>query len=275
MRSEKVLIVGCGDLGTRLGLLLAAEGCEVFGMRRDAAAIPAPIHAIAGDATDPAAYAGLPSSLDLAFYTASASGVADEAGYRRAYVDGPAAMLGALAALGLAPRRLVFASSTAVHGQDDGSTVDEDSPTEPPDFRGRVMLEGERVVLGGPWPATVVRLGGIYGPGRTWLIDGLKSGRIGLSADGRSPWTNRIHVDDAARALAHLARLPAPAPVYLGVDAEPARRDEVLRGLAARVGGSERGRGGDKRCTSARLSASGFTFRYPSYREGYAEVIGS
>lgn len=279
-RVDHALIVGCGDVGSRLGLLLAHSGCAAWGMRRNAAAVPAPIHGVAGDAADPRAYAALPERIDLAFYTAAAGG-GDESDYRRTYVDGPRAMLDALAAQETPPRRVVFASSTAVYGQEDGSVVDEDSPTEPADFRGRVMLEAAQQVLDGPFPATVVRFGGIYGPGRTFLVDGVRGGRIGLSESGESAWTNRIHADDAARALLHIALLPEPALVYVAVDREPARRDDVVRWIADRLGveprvvTGARGRGGNKRCSSERLVASGFAFRFPTFREGYASLLGA
>lgn len=277
MPDRNVVIVGCGDVGTRLGRLLARTGRQVFGMRRDAAAVPAPIHAIAGDATERRSYRSLPDAIELAFFTAAATG--GEAGYRSVYVDGLRTMLEALEARGAAPARVVFASSTSVYGGTDGGSVDEESPVEPADFRGNVMLDAERVVLDGPFPSVVVRLAGLYGPGRTHLVEGVRSGRIGVSADGESPWTNRIHVEDAARALAHVALLPAPRPVYIAADRESARRDEVVRWLAARlgiepaVGGAVGGgRGSGKRCSSERLVASGFRFRYPTFRDGYASL---
>jgi hypothetical protein len=72
----------------------------------------------------------------------------------------------------------------------------------------------------------------------------------------------------------------APEPLYLGVDSEPAELGEVLRFLAAELGVPEppvgplaASRGGDKRCSNRRLTATGFTFRYPSFREGYRAVL--
>ena len=85
----------------------------------------------------------------------------------------------------------------------------------------------------------VLRLGGIYGPGRTRLIDAVRAGRATVRP-GPPRWTNRIHRDDAARALQHLiARSLAGAPldpVYIGVDDEPADEAAVLRWLAAPPG---------------------------------------
>jgi nucleoside-diphosphate-sugar epimerase len=178
-------------------------------------------------------------------------------------------------------RRFVFVSSTGVYAQQDGSWVDEDTPAEPREFSDRALLDGERAVLGGPLPATVLRLGGIYGPGRTRLIESVRRGearvRPGL-------YTNRIHRDDAAGALAHLLALAEPAPVYLGVDDEPAAEADVLNWIADRLGlprppasravpHDRLEHRGNKRCRNARLRGSGYGFRYPTFREGYASLM--
>src|SRR5262249_21644146 len=158
---------------------------------------------------------------------------------------------------------------TAVYGQCAGELVDEDSPSEPPTFRGRLLLEGERLAQRAVTPAAgssavVLRLGGIYGPGRTWLVDAVRAGRAAAARDGAPRWSNRIHEADAAAALFHLARLPAPAALYLGVDCAPAPRDEVAAWLYARLGLSPPAHAagapsadGSKRCSNARLLASG------------------
>ena len=276
----KVLIVGCGDVGTRLGLAWAADGVEVHGVRRSPGEIPPPIRPVVGDARRAETYAAVPMDLDYVVYAAAAGAPRDEDAYRRAYVDGPRVLLAHLAARGAAPASIVFASSTAVYAQDDGSTVDEASETAPTDFRGRPLLEGERLVRAASPHGRVVRLGGIYGPGRTQLIDGVRAGRVGLSEGGASAWTNRIHAEDAARLLRFVAELPAGAPQVLnGVDREPAPRDEVVRWLAARCGvrpavcGDAPTRGGNKRCVSDLAVSLGFSFLYPDFRAGYESLL--
>ncbi len=132
---------------------------------------------------------------------------------------------------------------------------------------------------GAPFPGTVLRLGGIYGPGRTSLLERARSG-----VPGGPAFTNRIHRDDAAAALLHLALLPTAEPCYVGVDCEPATEAEVLAWLARRLGvtpaeapgvapSSSRRARGSKRCRNARLLASGFRFRYPTWREGYEALL--
>jgi len=140
----------------------------------------------------------------------------------------------------------------------------------------------------------VLRLGGIYGPGRTRLIDMVRGGKATLPAG--SKLTNRIHRDDAAAAIVHLCTMDAePAPLYLGVDNEPAELGEVLRFLAAELGlpqpasaepasgvtagaggasgSGEPSRGGNKRVSNALLRGTGFELEYPSFREGYRAIL--
>ena len=269
-------------MGTALGLLLTRDGHTVWGLRRHKGDLPASILPFEADLTSPPTLGDLPPELDFVFYTAAAGGTSDEA-YRAAYVDGLRCLLNALAAQRQRPRRVFFTSSTGVYAQSEGEWVDETSPTEPEDFTGRRLLEGERLLLGGPFAATVLRLGGIYGPGRTRLIESVRRGEAVCAPDPPS-YTNRIHRDDCAGALAHLMSLASKDEVYLGVDDEPAERCEVLRWLAARLGvppprvepsssAGPRSARGSKRCRNAKLRAAGYQFRYPTFREGYAAIL--
>jgi nucleoside-diphosphate-sugar epimerase len=278
----RVLIAGCGDVGTALGLLLAADGHGVFGLRRHPDRLPAPIRALAGDLADVASLVVIPDGIELVAYTAAADGF-DDGAYRRAYVEGVANVLAALAMRAAPVRRLLFTSSTAVYAQTDGGWVDESSPAEPAGFSGRRVLEGERLVLGSEVPAVVLRLAGIYGPGRTRLIDRLRSGTA-TCHDGPPRWTNRIHRDDCAGTARHLLTMTEPDSLWLGVDREPAEECVVLDWLAARLGvppprrvSREPGASGrpetSKRCSSRKLLASGYVFRYPTFRDGYAALV--
>ncbi len=274
----RILIAGCGDVGTESGLLLAGQGHEVWGLRRNAAALPEPLRPISADLTDPATLQGLPEA-DYVVYAAAASRH-DEDAYRRAYVEGLGNVLDVLAAWPSPPRRVFFTSSIGVYGQDGGDWVDEGSATEPAGFTGRLMLEAERRLETSPIPSTVVRLAGIYGPGRLRLVRQVREGRA-VVPPGPS-YTNRIHRDDCAGVLAHLVALDLEgrplASLYLGVDDAPADRGEVLRWLAERLGVepppvSQEKQGAGKRCRNDRLLSTGFRLRYPTYRDGYAAVL--
>jgi nucleoside-diphosphate-sugar epimerase len=275
----KVLIAGCGDLGTETGLRFAASGHEVVGLRRRAALLPAPIVPLAGDLT--AALPPLPGDVEVVVVTSSA-GERSAAAYRAVYLDGLRRLLEGLDRAGATPRHVLAVSSTAVYGVTDGSWVDEDTPTGPTSATAEVLVAAEELLAANPVPSTAFRLAGIYGPGRTRLVDQVRRGDARLAP--RPAYTNRIHRDDAAAAIVHLlTRVEHPAPRYVGVDHAPVDRNEVLRFLAAELrlpppalateADAGRTRGGDKRCRNDRLVATGFTFGYPTYREGYRAVL--
>jgi len=273
----RVLIAGCGYAGCALGERLAAEGHTVFGLRRNPAALPPSIRPVAADLASPASLDTLPPNLDFVFHAASPDGSTDSA-YRAAYVEGLRNLLGVLAARRERLRRVILVSSTGVYAQRRGEWVDETSPAEPEGHAGRRLLEGERLALGGPFPATVLRAGGIYGPGRAGAIERAMNA---VPEDESPSYTNRIHRDDLAGALWHLMLLPDPEPLYLGVDHEPADRRTVTEWLSSRTGErslreAERPSGRtrtNKRCSNARLVASGYVFRYPTFREGFAAIL--
>ena len=273
----RVLIAGCGYAGCGLGEHLAAEGHTVYGLRRNPAALPPAIQPVVADLASPGSLDALPSELDFVVHAVSPDEPTETA-YRVAYVDGLRNLLRVFAVRRVRPRRVVFVSSTGVYAQRGGEWVDETSPAFPSGSAGRCLLEGERLALGGPLPAVVLRAGGIYGPGRAGAIE---RALFRAPGDGPSVYTNRIHRDDLAGALRHLMLLPDPEPLYLGVDHEPADRRAVSEWLAYRLG-PEAPRKAEpapvrvrtnKRCSNARLVASGYAFRYPTFREGFAAVL--
>ena len=276
-----ILLAGCGDLGTEAGLRFAGLGHRVVGWRRSPSKLPAAIEGVAADLSS-AQLPPVPADTSVVVIAVAAD-APREGAYRAAYVDGVAHVLDALERDGVIPRRVLFVSSTAVYGDANGGWVDEGTPPEPGGFSGRVLVEAEDLLqsrLAGSGTAAVsLRLGGIYGPGRTRLIDQVRTGSAVVPQDVR--YTNRIHRDDAAAALVHLATMEStPAPVYIGVDNEAADLGSVLRFLAAEmklpepaVGDAGPARGGNKRCSNKLLRGTGFTFALPSFREGYRDVL--
>lgn len=271
-----VLIAGCGDLGTQAGLNFAAAGRRVVGWRRSAAKLPPQIEGTSVDLTGE--LPAIPADTDVVVIALTADG-RTEAAYRATYYDGTANLLAALARDGIVPRRIVFVSSTAVYGNDDGGWIDENTPPSPSTATGAVLRETEELLTERAPQSVLLRLSGIYGPGRTRLIDQVRNGKT--QSGGAPHWTNRIHRDDAAAAITHLAGLETPARSYLGTDHEPALLREVQAFIAAELGRPippDDAADGDypasgKRCSNAQLSATGFTFTYPTYREGYRAVL--
>lgn len=276
----RVLIAGCGDVGNRLANMLAANGHEVWGLRRKVFHLPEEVNPVRADLEKPETLKNLPRHLDMVFFTAAAQGRSEDH-YRACYVQGLANLLGALKQLGENPKRIFFTSSTGVYGQNNGEWVDENTLTAPDSYTGGVILEAERILNESHYPTTIVRFGGIYGPGRTRLLNMAASNEpVNASA---IRYTNRIHSDDCAAVLLHLMGVPDPQSLYVAVDDEPSPHHEVMFWLKSRMGksvpGKEKAEDGaqavGKRCSNERLKKSGFVFRYSSYREGYAELLKS
>ena len=281
MNGADILIAGCGDVGGLLAQRLRDAGHRVAGLRRRAGLLPAGIEPLAADLGEPATLAALRERhFDIVVVT-SAAGRFDEDHYRRIYVEGLANLFGVLRG----EPHVLLSSSTAVYHQCHGEWVDEDSPTEPHGFSGRILLQAEALLREcAAHRATVLRFGGIYGPGRERLLREVAAG-IGCA---REPvrYTNRIHREDCAGFLqflvGRLLRGEALAPLYLGVDSEPAPMWEVRHWIAAELGvalddaagGAQGGRApGSKRCSNRRLLEAGYALRYPDFRAGYAPLI--
>ncbi|WP_440997446.1 SDR family oxidoreductase [Arhodomonas sp. SL1] len=275
---REVLIAGCGRIGQRLGRALAGPNVRVWGLRRSANPLPAPITPLQADLCDPETLTAALADCrpEAVFYIVTPTEYTDD-GYRDAFVLGQRNLIEALQANGAVPAWHCFVSSTGVYGQQDGRWVDEDSPAEPTRFSGRRLRDAEAVAHGAPWPATVVRFAGIYGQGRDRL---LRRVREGAPCQGAPPrWTNRIHEDDCVGFLAHLAGLTEPERLYLGVDDEPATECAVMEWLAGQMGcptpprHSPEGATANRRYDNGRLRASGYRLRYPGFRDGYTALL--
>ncbi|USW96203.1 SDR family oxidoreductase [Pseudomonas proteolytica] len=281
MSAPSVVIAGCGDVGSRLASQLLAAGWEVHGLRRNVSRLPEGVIGIAGDLFKKDCPDTWPiGGVDYLVYCAAATDH-DEAGYRKAYVEGLQHVLEWLGDYGQQPKQLLFVSSSSVYGQQNGEWVDETSPTQAVGYSGQVMLEAEQVAFNSGIPATAVRLTGIYGPGREWLLSQVRQGyRVAVEPP---LYGNRIHVDDAAGLLEFLLRHVEQGgsldKVYIGVDDAPAPLAEVVGWLREYLGVTEWAedasvrRAGSKQCSNARAKALGWTPTYPSYREGYAAIL--
>ncbi len=271
--TSDVLLVGCGDLGSAVGLRLAERGHDVLALRRNAGRVPPPLHGLAVDLTRET-----PDLQDLEarfLVIALTARPRTREAYQSTYVDGMARALDALAASGPAPQRAVLVSSTAVHASRDLPPFeDETTPAQPSDGPGQMLLAAEELFVERLPLGTVLRLSGLYGGASTRLIDQVREGRI----SDPHRWTNRIHREDAATAVVHLlTRQEEPARLYLGTDDEPAQLGSVAAYLAERLGApqppaADPQQGHGKRLSNARLRATGWAPTRRNYREGYADV---
>ena len=276
MVSERVLLAGCGDLGLRVAQRLRARGDEVWALRRtppDEA--DAGIHWIRADLTEARSLQHLPAGLTQLIYL-PAPERRDACTYGALFADG---LRNLLAAAGMETlQRVLLVSSSAVYGEHGGAWVDEDSPTAPLAFNGTVLRDVEHWLTAQPVRSIVLRLAGLYGPGRLQLLERLRAGLVTVPRATRH-WANRVHVDDAAAAIVHVLHLGDPLPVYLGVDDTPLPLDVLYDHLAGLIGAPLPGDGpapagvGSKRLSNARLRASGFAPQWPDARAGYAALL--
>ncbi|EHK66276.1 NAD-dependent epimerase/dehydratase family protein [Achromobacter arsenitoxydans] len=273
---ERVLLIGCGDLGLRVARRFLARGDEVHALRRHPpAGDDSGIQWLQGDITRPDTLPALPQGVTRLIHLPSPGGRDPEA-YRGVFVDGLANVLKALDGSRL--QRIVFVSSSAVYGEHHGDWVTEDTPPAPQGFNGRVLLEAEAALAAQPVSSTAVRFAGLYGPGRLQLIERLRSGAAGAPVQPEH-WANRIHIDDAAAAVVHLALLPEVEPIYIGCDDTPLPLHVLYAELARMIGAPEPriapapANVGSKKLSNARLRASGLTLQWPDSRLGYAALL--
>ena len=281
MPKASVLIAGCGDVGSRLAAQLPANNWQVYGLRRSIERLPAGVTGVAGDLFSDQCPGQWPEgNIDYLVYSAAATDH-DEAGYQAAYIEGLKHTLGWLKQKGQRPKRLLFVSSSGVYSQTEGEWVDETSPAEATSYSGRIMREAEQIALNSGIAASVVRLTGIYGPGREWMLGQVRKGyRVAVDPP---LYGNRIHADDAGGLLAFLLQADLQGKTledcYIGVDNAPVPLAEVVGWLRERLGITEWAaeasvrRAGSKRCSNARAKALGWKPRYPSYREGYSAML--
>lgn len=280
------LIFGCGYLGTRVAQLWLSAGETVYAVTRSpgrakelaATGLSPLVGDVGGDAE-----VILPQDVTTVLFAVGFDRTSGRS-IHEVYVGG---LRRALAWLPNSIERIVYISSTGVYGQVTGELVDESSPCRPIRDGGKASLAAEQVLRQSRFAkrSIILRLAGIYGPGRIPRANDLLAGQpIDAPASG---WLNLIHVDDAAR-IVLLAEEIAPLPsLYVVSDGEPVERREYYRELArllqaptttfidppADSPAAQRA-ASDKRVNVKRLFAElAPTLLYPSYREGLAAII--
>lgn len=261
-----LLVAGFGDLGARVAERRLAGGAHVLGLRRREITPRPGLRGLRVDLATGAGMDRLPRRPEALLYC-PAPDVRDEAAYRTLYRDGLRRLLDRLEV-----PRVLLVSSTAVYAQDAGEWVDEDSPALASSFNGRVLLEAETEALlhrGG----SVLRLSGLYGPGREAMLRRARAGQAGAQR-----WSNRVHIDDAAAAADIVLAAPLDQALgsWLGSDDCPALECDVQAWIRAREdlpaitpdAGPEQGR----RVANGRLRGLGWSPDYADFRAGYAAL---
>jgi nucleoside-diphosphate-sugar epimerase len=276
---RRILIAGCGYVGTAAADLFHAGGWLVEGWTANAASaaqlLDKPYPVIAVDLTDRHQVNARPQNFDLVLHCASTRG-GDAESYRRVYLNGMQNLVDRFIG-----STFLFTSSTSVYAQKDGEWVTEKSPAQPAHEKGQLLLQTEQLVLGRG--GIVARLGGIHGPARSAILTNFLRGAAPIDP-ANDRFMNQIHRDDSAAALVLLAETaPGPDSVYNVVDDAPILRGECYRWLAEKLGrplssngdtlgSGKRGRS-NKRVSNARLREGGWKPRYPSFAAAMEQSI--
>lgn len=285
MNRKKLLFAGFGDIAQRLNKKLTAAGWETTGIARSDRVVPEGTRYWRGSLQSNEIMQRIAAeTFAVVVVTLTPDGRQDE-DYHRAYVETSRCLIDTLGGNSQPPSLVIYVSSTGVYHQTDGSWVDERSETRPQIASGRRLLEAENLWRESGLSHTIVRFAGIYGGGRQHLLRQVIAGKGGPKND--APFTNRIHVDDCTGVIEFLLDRHVAGEdlerLYLASDKQPATSWEVREWLAHALGygpnhlkeTSASGRGGNKRCSNARLLSSGYRFQYPDYRSGYSELLQS
>jgi len=275
----RVLIAGCGYVGQATADLFHVAGWELEGWVSSPESVAKlcgkPYPVISVDIALRDQVNARPENFDAVILCASTHGGEPDV-YRRLYLNGARNLLDRFVGSTVA-----FTSSTSVYGQQDGSWVTEESKTEPISETGQILLETEKLVLGGG--GIVARLAGIYGPGRSAVLTNFRAGEASVDP-GNDHFVNQVHRDDIASALFLLLdRRPSPRQIYNVVDDQPILRSECYRWLAEKLNRplppigkatwqSKRGRS-NKRVSNAKLRSLGWKPRYPTFAEAMGKSI--
>lgn len=286
----RVLIIGCGYVGLPLGAELVRCGHEVLGLRRSGSAHgeleASGVMPLAADITKPADLARLPAGYDWVVNCVASSGGGVE-DYRRLYLQGARNLVAWLSPA--PPQKFVYTSSTSVYGQTDGSLVNETSPTDPVAETAKVLLETEQVFLAAArttaLPAVILRLAGIYGPGRGYWFRQYLKNEARIQGQG-ARMLNMIHRDDVVGAIIAALHQGLPGEIYNAADDEPVSQLGFFEWLSSSLGRSlppsipqaedAAGKRGltNKRVSNHKLKTElGYQFKYPTFREGYSAEV--
>lgn len=282
------LIFGCGYLGLRVARLWKSAGQTVFAVsrseRRAAELAREGIEPIVADVTA-ADSLSIPDGVDTVLFAVGYDR-SSQTPIQEVYAGG---LRRALSALPSSVSRVIYISSTGVYGPAvAGEWVNEETPCQPTRDGGKASLAAEQVLRDHPVfgpKGIILRLAGIYGPGRIPRSADLLAGKpIDAPSTG---WLNLIHVEDAASIVLRSEEKAVPPRTYAVSDGSPVIRGDYYRELARLLGAPEptfvapaaespaaQRAGSDKRVDNRRLWAElEPTFRYPSYREGLAAIV--
>lgn len=228
----RVVVVGCGYSGSAFVRRIAGRATSVVATSRSPRRFPE----LAALGATPIAYDGAGPSADLAAALAEATHVVASA---PPDADGDPLLRHHRGDLVAAPSLvwMGYYSTVGVYGDHGGAWVDETSECRPTAERGVRRIEAETAWLdlaeGDGVPVAVLRLAGIYGPGRNAFVNLADGSAKRVVKAGQK--FSRIHVGDIAGATIAAAAALASG-VFNICDDEPAPPQDVVAYAATLMG---------------------------------------
>jgi len=274
-----LLILGCGDIGTRVGLSLIQQGWRVYAVRRQPHLLPDCFERLGLDITDEERLADLvPLAPDYVLVTPTPL-TYDPAGYQAGFAD-VAASLASQNWINRC-RRVMWVSSTRVYREASGGWVDEHAPLNRDEPQAAAMVAAEASIRRG-CTATIIRPAGVYGNPEGMLMRRVIAGEGGSTA---ATFGNRIHRDDLSRLIVHCLLRDhsgdSVPPTVVAADHDSTPTHEIEDWLAVQLGLTLRrpAQGGviraNRRCANTLLAQVGFMLTYPTWREGYEAALAA
>ncbi|MDH4009050.1 MAG: SDR family oxidoreductase [Desulfuromonadales bacterium] len=215
----EILIVGCGDIGVRVAQLEKRAGRKVSGLVRSEEGAERlrshGIEPVMGTLDDLASLNALPTAGKLVCYFAPPTGGGPFDSRMRSFCQAVGA--------GALPDKVVYMSTSGVYGDCGSEWVTEETPLNPQTSRAQRRVDAETTLQ--EWgrehsvPIVILRVTGIYGPGRLPLAR-IQQGHPVLR-EGDSPPTNRIHADDLAVVCVKAAEKAADGDIFNVSDGQP------------------------------------------------------
>ena len=293
-QSRAIFIFGCGYLGSHLAKVLIEQGYSVGALTRNKQTA----HKLLAIGAQEVIVSQIESedwhSMIKKDYTiilncvSSAGGGID--GYRKSYLEGQRSVLNWLK--GKVVETYIYTSSTSVYPSDSGEWVDEASETiSGTKCPASILVESEKAILENSSLFKnyfILRLSGIYGPGRHYLLDQLNRGDI-IAGSG-SHYLNMIYLQDIVHMLCELmfGNCSIPSGIYNLSDDEPVIKQELADWLGRKLNigsptfDSEKlskrhlirnSKPKNRRISNQKLRAY-LNLKYPTFREGYQAILG-
>ncbi|MEZ5405653.1 MAG: SDR family oxidoreductase [Verrucomicrobiia bacterium] len=281
MEDKKLLIIGCGYVGQAVAKFFLEKNWQVTGWVRteNSARIlqSLGIQPHVGDVAESESWQLFATRFPLSSFSVvlycAASGRGEAQVYEQVYRRG---MIHAMNYLS-EKIFLIFTSSTSVYPQNQGEWVTEESEANPETETGNVLRVTEQQVLARQ--GTVLRLAGIYGPNRTRMISNIKQS-LQQNQEMPNRWVNHIHRDDIVTAIDCLIQKQARG-IFNGCDNEPTPLHQIIAWLANRLKTPIPSwiqpalkPSTHKRVNNTKLRQIGWQPAYPTYREGYIDLMG-